>query len=386
MARGSTASSAGEVPSALASEPFETTRALVQLERASMAELTSSMLSLQPVLEELAMPKVSPYRKPLLPVLMVVCVFCFLPAMSSQTSVPTHPTPITPEVQWANLPAQPIGANDLISVSVYDAPELTRTVRVGADGFVRLPMLKQRLKAQGLMPGELESAIAKALQDEKIIVDPFVTITVAEYNSHPISVAGAVKQPLTFQATGSVTLLEAITRAGGLAPEAGPEILVTRTQPGADGASSALIQRILVKGLIDAADPALNVALTGGEEIRVPESGKVYVIGNVKMPGAYPVGDSTDSTVLKILALSQGLMPYAAKEAYIYRREANGSKNEITIPLTKIMERKAPDATLLANDILYVPDNKGRRMTLGALEKVLLLATGAGAAAIYVLH
>jgi polysaccharide export outer membrane protein len=351
-----------------------------------MAELTSSMLSLQPVLEELAMPKVSPYRKPLLPVLMVVCVFCFLPAMSSQTSVPTHPTPITPEVQWANLPAQPIGANDLISVSVYDAPELTRTVRVGADGFVRLPMLKQRLKAQGLMPGELESAIAKALQDEKIIVDPFVTITVAEYNSHPISVAGAVKQPLTFQATGSVTLLEAITRAGGLAPEAGPEILVTRTQPGADGASSALIQRILVKGLIDAADPALNVALTGGEEIRVPESGKVYVIGNVKMPGAYPVGDSTDSTVLKILALSQGLMPYAAKEAYIYRREANGSKNEITIPLTKIMERKAPDATLLANDILYVPDNKGRRMTLGALEKVLLLATGAGAAAIYVLH
>ena len=125
-------------------------------------------------------------------------------------------------------------------------------------------------------------------------MDPFVTVTVAEYNSHPISVAGAVKQPLTFQATGPVTLLEAITRAGGLAPEAGPEILVTRTQPGPDGAPTALVQRILVKGLIDAADPALNV-LTGGEEIRVPESGKVYVIGNVKMPGAYPMGDGTES-------------------------------------------------------------------------------------------
>jgi polysaccharide export outer membrane protein len=311
--------------------------------------------------------------------LIFICVSGLLPVAFAQI----QPIATAPEIQGPNLPAQPIGANDLIAVSVYDAAELTRTVRVSADGFIRLPMLKKRVKAQGLMPAELESAIAKALQDEQIIVDPFVTVTVAEYNSHPISVAGAVKQPLTFQATGPVTLLEAITRAGGLAPEAGPEILVTRTQPGPpDGASSALAQRILVKGLIDAADPALNIVLTGGEEIRVPESGKVYVIGNVKMPGAFPVGDGTESTILKMLALSQGLAPYAAKEAYIYRREGNGSKNEIPVPLDKIMERKAPDTPLLANDILYVPDNKGRRLTLGALDKILTFGTTAGATAL----
>jgi len=329
------------------------------------------------------MQKVPSDRRPVLRVSIFICVSCFQPVASGQ-STQTRPTVAAPEVPGANLPAQPIGANDLIDISVYDAPELTRPVRVSADGFIRLPMLKQRVKALGLMPGELENAVAKALQDEQIIVDPFVTVTVAEYNSHPISVAGAVKQPLTFQATGPVTLLEAITRAGGLAPEAGPEILVTRTQPGPDGAMSALVQRVLVKGLIDAADPALNIVLTGGEEIRVPESGKVYVIGNVKMPGAYPMGDGTESTVLQMLALSQGLMPFAAKEAYIYRREGNGSKNEIPIPLTKIMERKAPDTPLLANDILYVPDNKGRRMTMGALEKLLILGGGIGAAAIIV--
>src|SRR5579871_1037518 len=91
----------------------------------------------------------------------------------------------------ANLPAQRIGANDLVAISVYDAPELTRTVRVGADGFMRLPMLKQKVKAEGLMPGELETAIAAALAAEGLIVDPFVTVTIAEYNSRPISVAGA---------------------------------------------------------------------------------------------------------------------------------------------------------------------------------------------------
>jgi polysaccharide export outer membrane protein len=286
----------------------------------------------------------------------------------------------------ANLPAQRIGANDLVAVSVYDVPELTRTVRVGADGLMRLPMLKRRIKAEGLMPGELEAAIASALVAEQLIVDPFVTVTIAEYNSRPISVAGAVKQPLTFQASGPVTLLEALTKAGGLAPEAGSEILVSRAQSGPDGTVTALVQRILVKGLIDAADPALNISLIGGEEIRVPEAGRVYVIGNVKKPGAFAVQDGVESTVLKMLALSEGLMPYASKEAYIYRREANGSKNEIEIPLNKIMDRKAPDAPLLANDILYVPDNKGRRMTLGALERVLAFGAGAGTALIYTVH
>ena len=327
------------------------------------------------------MSKAPPDRNLSLLVPILVCLSAFLSVAAAQTRPPA-----LPETPGANLPAQPIGANDLIAISVYDAPELTRTVRVSADGFIRLPMLKQRVKVQGLMPGQVESAIAKSLQDEQIIVDPFVTVNVAEYNSRPISVAGAVKQPLTFQATFPVTLLEAITRAGGLAPEAGAEILVTRTQPGPDGATSSLVQRILVKGLIDAADPALNIVLTGGEEVRVPESGKVYVIGNVKTPGAFPVGDGTESTVLKMLAMSQGLTSYAAKEAYIYRREGNGNKNEIAIPLQQIMERKAPDTPLLANDILYVPENKRSRMTWGALEKALLVGGMMGAAAIYAFH
>ena len=313
------------------------------------------------------------------PAIFCCAVWLVLSMAAAQTTRPAPPA----ESPNANLPAHRIGANDLIAVSVYDAPELTRTVRVGADGFMRLPMLKQRIQAEGRMPSELEAAIASALRAEQLIVDPFVTVTIAEYNSRPISVVGAVKQPLTFQAVGPVTLLEAITRAGGLAPEAGPEVLVSRMHAGPDGSLTSLVQRVLVKGLIDAADPTLNVSLVGGEEIRVPEAGKVYVIGNVKKPGAFAVQDGTESTVLKMLALSEGLMPYASKDAYIYRREANGSKNEISIPLSRIMDRKAADTPLLANDILYVPDNKGRRMTLGALEKVLAFGAGAGTAAIY---
>jgi len=311
--------------------------------------------------------------------LSVLSVFISVPLWLGVCFAQPRTAPV-PESAAANLPAQPVGANDLVNVSVYDAPELTRTVRIGADGLMRLPMLKRSIKAHGLMPSDLESAIAEALRAEQLIVDPFVTVTVAEYNSRPISVAGAVKQPVTFQAAESVNLLEALTRAGGLSPEAGPEILVTRA---ALPNSPALRQRIPVKGLIDAADSALNIPLTGGEEVRVPESGRVYVIGNVKKPGAFPIRDGAESSILKMLALAEGLSPFAGSQAYIYRREANGSKEELPILLRQIMARKSPDVPLLADDILYIPDATGRRAALATLEKVVVFGTSLTTAVVY---
>src|ERR1039458_7317620 len=294
-------------------------------------------------------------------------------------------------VTTQNLPAHKIHPNDLVGVSVYGEPELTRTVRVGADGTIRLPMLRDKIKADGLMPEELEQAIVASLKTQEILVDPFVTVTVAEYNNSrlPISVAGAVRTPITFQPVEKITLLEAITRAGGLSPEAGSEILVTGPlSPAAAGIPAAsatpLVRRIQAKSLIETADPAANLVLEGGEEIRVPEVGKVYVVGNVKMPGAFPVQDPSGTSILKVLALTQGLAPYATNEAYIYRREAGTtSKNEIPVDLRKIMDRKSPDVPLMANDVLYVPDAHKRRATVSVLEKVAILGGVAVSALIY---
>jgi polysaccharide export outer membrane protein len=280
------------------------------------------------------------------------------------------------DITAPNLPAQRIGPDDLIAVNVYDAPEFTRTLRVGSDGFIRLPMTDRRIKAQGSLPADLETAIAAVLRADELVVDPMVTVTVVEYHSRPISVAGAVRNPVTFQAVGTVTLLDALTRAGGLSPEAGPELLVSYPQPASAGAPAALVQRIPVKGLIDAADPELNLRLTGGEEVRVPEAGKVFVVGNVKRPGAYALQDGAETSVLKILALAEGLAPYSCNLAYIYRRDADSvTKHEIPIPLQKIMQRKAPDVPLLANDVFYIPDNSGRRASMHALERILGFGT-----------
>src|SRR5438045_3514273 len=102
----------------------------------------------------------------------------------SVSLIVAQPAKRTAPENSANLPSQPVGPNDLIAVSIYDAPELSRTIRVGADGYFALPMLKRRLMANGLYPADLEAAIAAALREEEILVSPVVTVTIAEYHSH----------------------------------------------------------------------------------------------------------------------------------------------------------------------------------------------------------
>ena len=285
------------------------------------------------------------------------------------------------DASTANLPAQRVGANDLIAISVYGSPELTRTVRVGSDGDVRLPMLTQPIRAEGHMPAEIEAAVAEALKKAQLLVDPLVTVTVVEYQSRPISVMGAVRKPLTFQATGTLTLLESLARAEGLSADAGHEILVSK--PGVAGTGSSLLRRVPIKALLAGSDPELNLKLVGGEEIRVPTADKIFVVGNVKKPGSFALGGDAATTVLKAVALAEGLMPYAAKEAVIYRREIAGSVNERTVDIGKIMGRKSPDMPLLPNDVLYIPEAKASRLGWATLERLLLFGSGAATAMIY---
>ena len=287
----------------------------------------------------------------------------------------------------SDLPIEKIGNNDLIGITVYDAPELTRTVRVSPDGDIRLPMLPKHIQAAGLYPTDLETTIAAALIAGNVLVDPIVTVTVVQYRSRPITIAGAVKNPETFQATGTVTLLDAISRAGGLTETAGPDILVTHPSTDANGKSTELIQKIPVRGLLSGEDPSLNLHLEGGEDIRVPEAGRVFVLGRVKKPGAFLITDGSQSSVMKALALSEGLDTYPSHKAYIYRADSSGGgRTEIPISLKNILDRKAPDLPLMANDILYIPDATGTRAGIKVLETSIGVGAALGAAILYTFH
>lgn len=275
------------------------------------------------------------------------------------------------QVDSTNLPIQKIGKEDLLNVQVLQMPEISRSYRVNDTGLIRMPMIKEQIKVEGLFPSEIETAIGDEFKKEELLVDPFVTVTVAEYHSHPISVTGAVKNPTVFQAIGAINLLEALAKAGGPAENAGGELIITRPN-GNTGVQSS--QRIPIRALIDGSDPSLNVLLNGGELIRVPQIGTIVVSGNVHLSGVYPVQDTGTTTILTAIAQAQGLGDFKPPKVYIYRPDEQGVKHEIPVDLRAILQRKQPDVTLLARDVLYVPDNNLKKN----LNTAITAATGLG--------
>lgn len=270
-------------------------------------------------------------------------------------------------------PEQRLGANDLLKVSVFNAPELSGEVRVGPDGQLRLPLLKSPVDARDKMPEQIEKMVSEALKGEELFVNPLVRVTVVAYQSRTVTVSGAVRRPTTFQAIGEVTLLDALAKAEGLSPAAGSEVVVTRQRASESEPASV---RVPIRELFDGLDPLLNLRLAGGEQVRVLEGGKVFVVGNVKKQGAFLLGSAPGLTILQALAEAEGLGPYSKDTAYVYRNEPGRTgPQELAVSLKRVLQGEERSVHLQANDILYVPDNKGKRLTAQAVDRILGFGT-----------
>jgi polysaccharide export outer membrane protein len=121
-----------------------------------------------------------------------------------------------------------IGNGDLLSIIVFDVPELTREVRVSQSGTISMPLVPTRLHIAGLTETQAEQMLADVLQANDLVSHPEVGVTVKEHRSRPITIVGAVQHPMVYEADRSVTLLEALAESGGIAPDAGDTVIVTR--------------------------------------------------------------------------------------------------------------------------------------------------------------
>jgi polysaccharide biosynthesis/export protein len=121
-----------------------------------------------------------------------------------------------------------IGSGDLLSISVFDVPELTRDVRVNQSGTISIPLVPTRLHIAGLTEVQAEQIIADVLESNGLVSHPQVEVSVKEHRSRPITIVGAVAHPMVYEADGGVTLLEVLAEAGGIAADAGDTIIVTR--------------------------------------------------------------------------------------------------------------------------------------------------------------
>jgi polysaccharide biosynthesis/export protein len=123
-----------------------------------------------------------------------------------------------------------IGTGDLLSIQVFDVQELSREVRVSQTGTIGIPLVPVRLHVNGLTELQAEQKIAEVLEANGLVSHPQVSVVVKEKKSKPITVAGPVVHPMVYQADRQVTLLEVLAEAGGIAPDAGDSVIVTRAE------------------------------------------------------------------------------------------------------------------------------------------------------------
>jgi len=121
-----------------------------------------------------------------------------------------------------------IGSGDVLEISVFDVPELSKEVRVSQTGTINIPLIPVRPHLAGLSETQAEEKIAELLEANGLVSHPEVGVAVKEHRSQPITVVGAVLHPMVYQADRDVTLLEVLAEAGGIANDAGDTVIVTR--------------------------------------------------------------------------------------------------------------------------------------------------------------
>jgi polysaccharide export outer membrane protein len=236
-----------------------------------------------------------------------------------------------------------IGPEDVLDIQVWGSKDLNQTVFVRPDGRLSLPLVGE-IAVGGKTVQQLQDHLTEVY--EKTVKGAVVTIIVKEIRSRPVYFIGGFVAPGAVQLTRQLMLLQALSMVGGV-------------MPNADGEKGFLLRgnnkipidfNRLVRG-----DLSQNPKLEPGDSVVVPLADVVYVIGEVRRPGA--VKYTGDLTVLKAIIQAGGLTPLAAPGSADILRGSAEKKEQIRVDLGRIMRSpdENPDVRLQPNDVLSVP-------------------------------
>jgi polysaccharide biosynthesis/export protein len=156
-----------------------------------------------------------------------------------------------------------IGADDVLDVSVWKEQELTRTLQVRPDGKISMPLLGD-VQAAGLTPGQLAQSVSEKLK--KYLTAPQVTVILTQINSQRVYVIGEVTRPGAYPVLPGMTILQAISSAGGLTQFAnGKKIFLMR-----DENHAQTKYPFSYKDVLDGRKAEENLAVKAGDTIVVP--------------------------------------------------------------------------------------------------------------------
>jgi polysaccharide biosynthesis/export protein len=231
------------------------------------------------------------------------------------------------------------------------------------------------LELAGLTAAEASKAIESRLRDGQILLDPHVTVAITQFGTRGVTILGEVRSPGIYPVRGLFSLYDALSLAGGPTPTEGALITITHRD---DPEHSVTVQ-------IDSADYSSaqrQTSILPGDTVFVAKAASIYVVGDARAPGQYPMPYGKHLSILNILALTGGLNTTAASsKASIVRATQNGGAETIPLDLDKIMKNKAPNIVLEASDVLVIPRSGFKSFTQFAIPAITNAAVSAGVSA-----
>jgi polysaccharide biosynthesis/export protein len=296
----------------------------------------------------------------------MVILFSAIAARAQQVS-PTAQT-LHPD------PAPRLTAGDMIEVTVYNVPDLSTKTRIGGSGDAYLPLINY-VHLAGLTAEEAQTFIQNRLSEGGFVKDPHVSVFVDHYASGGASILGEVVRPGIYPVSGQERLFDLISVAGGLTEKAGRSISVVHR-----GQEDSPQTVALSRNLSDHGDG--NIAIYPGDTVMVRKADIVYVVGEVGRPSGFLM-DNGQLTVLQAIAMAGGTTRNAKMgSARIIHKGASGM-SETPVHLKQILEAKAPDVPMQADDILFVPTSAEKIIASRTLEAAIQAATAVSIVAAY---
>jgi polysaccharide export outer membrane protein len=287
----------------------------------------------------------------------------------------------------------------MLSIQVTSVREFNQSIRVSNSGRIRVPYVGI-VFAAGMSTTELEREIAQKIREHELVNEPMVRVEVNQYLARPVHIVGAVTTPGQFVITGEMYLLDLISRAGGLAGNAdGTGMLYRRgvvrpsvtarisagpppadtappkpaEAPSPDSSSDSQVIPIDLDALREGERPDLNIPLQGGDVLYVPRrlGQNIYIIGDVKVPGAYVLPRRGTVTAAQAVIYAGGTLMTAKNGAgFLMRHDENGVRQAIPIDFIEIVKGEKPDIPVQPDDIIFIPNSAIKTIGVSLLTQI----------------
>ncbi|MBV8438301.1 MAG: polysaccharide biosynthesis/export family protein [Silvibacterium sp.] len=270
-------------------------------------------------------------------------------------------------------PTITIGPGDQIEVAVFDTPELSGPARVSQTGEVNLPVLGN-VQVGGLTPNQAARKIEEALKSRGILIDPHVTVSIAEYASQGATVTGEVHAPGVYPTLGSRRLLDMIALAGGVSTSAGRTATIVHRN---DPQHPVNIELVPNNNALGAQE---NPVILPGDTVVIAKAGIIYILGDVGRAGGYLIDNNDHLSLLQALSLAGGWTKTSAQSKVILIRKIPDGREEIKLDLSHMVHGQLADIAVSNGDILFIPSSVGKMI---AYQGVSAAIQGAEQAVVY---